>query len=160
MAKKSKNKKSKKTVGVDKLKIQKREPRKRVESDEWYVATFEAAGVKHNERYDNDYLEVKFALGKCEAESGDALKDFKIQGRFSLPITPGKIAYEIITGIVGRDLDVDEDVNLKAYYGEKFKIFIEDSDKDDDDGQAWQRITKVKAAKKSKKKKSKKKSKK
>lgn len=152
----ARNKNSKKTsrkgvatVNVGDLKITAPPPRRRVEPDELYYATFESAEVKDGRSGDDKYLQLAFKLTKHSInvleDSNDSAEGMPIYGQISLPITVGSKGAKMIAGIIGREVDVDDNINLKAHYGKKYKVLIVDKKSKDEEGRPWQKIDSVKS---------------
>lgn len=147
------------TVKVDDLKVRASPPRRRVEPDELYRATFESAEVKESRSNigDNDkYLQLQFKLTKHSMNtlenSDDSADGMPIYAQVSLPITVGSKSSKIIAGIIGKEVDVDDNINLKAHYGKTYKVLIVDKKSKDEEGRPWQKVDSVKQiAKKNKK---------
>ena len=136
------------------LVVQEKIPRKRVEPDDWYEAKLTNAEVKESTFGKGDYLQLDFEFTETEDnvdEGGDSAKGLMISGIFGLPMRVDNKAYKAITAIVGSELQVEDEVDLPAFYGHTFMIFIEDKDSTDDDGLAWQKISKIRKPRRKKK---------
>jgi len=141
------------TSSIENVTIVKAQPRRRVEPDAWYQAQFKEAAIKESKKYpDSEYMQLDFVLAEhednvCEDEVTSAA-GMMINGLFSMPVTPKRTSFKVLSGMVGHTLEPDESVNLKSMYGNVFRVFIADTDRLDEDGEPWQTITLVKPIKK------------
>lgn len=157
--KKDKGTKKGKRVKPSKIPVTKRPPPPFVESHEWYKAKFEAAEVR--EGLYGDYLLLKFELlDGYKENSEESAKGLKTNAFANLPVYPDSPQYEFLSAIVGEEFDIGDDIDLTPFYGDKYKVFIEDAKKKKKDGSKKQSISKIKVFKKSSKSKGKKKGKK
>lgn len=163
---KRKSRKRKSTKGKKKaksrdlsIKVHESKPRKRVEPDEMYYAELQDIELKESIRYPgSEYLQLTFELLDHPAnvdENGNLAKGITFRGMWGLPATPKSKCFKMLCGLAGRTLKADEELDLEAYKGNKYKVMISDSEKADDEGQLWQNVTVVKALNKKKRKKKK-----
>ena len=126
-------------------------PRRRVEESEWYYGVLVAAEVKpsHLGEPGDMFLQLDFKLTK---HSQNILEDGKssaegmpISGLYSLPPRVGNKAHKILSALQGHELKQDEEVNVKAHIGKKFKVLIKDKTTRDDTGAFWQKVELIKA---------------
>lgn len=143
----SKKGKDKPKKSLGRLKIGKEVKSIQPNDHEWYNAKFDDAELKEGQY--GDYLQLKFVLTDGELEDGS-----DANGKFQYAFADAKIpygspSYEIVTAIIGKELDEDDDLDLEAYYGQKVQVFIVvEEDKDN----TRSKITKIRPIKKNKKK--------
>lgn len=129
------------------FKIEKREPRRIVEED-WYVAKMLKAEVKDSKPpYEGQYVSIEFELVDSEDNvytDGSSAAGLKLSTRITLPIRVGRKSHVLLSGIVGHELAVDEEIDMTPFYGHKFRVFVENGKHADDDGTPWQNIAKIK----------------
>jgi len=143
--------KKKKTNG-SKIKVLESTPIIRVEPDEFYMAKLIEAEVRDSKKFvGTQYLWLNFELLKNKMNVQEDGKSSAVGARFSgtwgLPPTPKKKSYKILCALVGRKLSADDEVDVKAHLGKKYKVMISDSENTNDDGQFWQNISTLKAVK-------------
>lgn len=149
-------KKKKKSNGVYKMQPEKEFPL--FEDKCWYRAKFEEH--EENEGKFGPIVFLKFKVLSGEMEDGSEAKGQNAMAMVPAELTPTSKFYEFVEVFNGEELDVDDEIDIKAFYGTKCEIFVEShAKKKRENGKPYQNVTAVRIPKK-KKKKSKKKSKK
>ena len=144
--------KKQKTSSVDKLVVQKSKPRVRVEPDNWYVGKLLTAEVKESKLFGGEYIQMDFELTKhpdnvCE-DGVTTAAGLRVGANWALPVSFKRKVYKVLCGITGKTLEIDEHVNLKAYYGKTYRLLIVDKENKDESGNPWQNVSLVKPLKK------------
>ncbi len=127
------------------------------EDKEWYKAKF----IDHNEDEGKFgpiiFLQFKILTG--EMQDGTPARGRECRALLPAKLTPSSKLYDFVKVFEdGRELDIEDVVDLEAYYGKIVKVFVEHG-KEDAEGRPYQNITGIRPYKSSKNK-SKKKSKK
>jgi len=140
-----KNKKKKGNQGGIMLKAQKDQNRL-LEANEWYKAVFEKADVKEGDY--GDYVIMEFKLSNGYFEDGEmSAKGWKCSALLGMRLEPKQPLWDFAKVFTKGKLEIDDDIDLTAYYGKKYRVFIENIQKGDN---IRSRITKIKADKKKK----------
>jgi hypothetical protein len=114
---------------------------KRVVPDMYYTAKF--TEIKEVKGKFGPCLKLRFAMLNGETEDGESAKDVEIDAFLPANLNPKHEAYKVVCTIVGKDLAVDDVIDLNSYIGKKYKVFIEDNNRQREDGEYYQKITKV-----------------
>ena len=143
-----KNKKKKKTAnGVYKMEKEKEFPL--FENKLWYKGKFE----EHEEgtgQY-GPILFCKFKILSGEMEDGTDAKGQTCMAMLPAELNPKSKLYEFVRVLEGSEIDIDDEIDIKAYYGQKVQVFIENAKKKRDNGKLYQNVTEIKKMKKKKK---------
>lgn len=145
----AKDLKKTKLAPAGKLTAVKDVPIKRVEPDEWYMARF--TDVTMGKGTYGPYLKLTFKLLKGTLEgSEDSAKGHMVNRMVDATLSPSKPLWKIASGIIGREPEMDEEVDLKAFLGGKYRILIKDRipKKDAQDQRIFQMVETVKGLKK------------
>lgn len=147
MAKTKKNKK-KKNEGVmaDRLQARKDEPYTNFESHEWYVGRFDGCEVKQGQY--GEYLILGFTILNGELEDGKPAKGRKCNLLSDAALMPSRQLWEHVSVLIGREPDIDEEVDLTAFYGKKYKVHITNEKDKKNPDVVYSRIKKLKRYKK------------
>jgi len=117
----------------------------RLENKEWYPAKLLAAEV--GEGKFGQWIRLEFEVTGGQSEDGEDAKGCTVSMFTDFCCAPGKLLYNAICALSGqKELDVDDELDVEAYYGEKVKVFVED--KVPKKGEAYngrQNVTAVKA---------------
>lgn len=113
-----------KTVKVNSIKVQKDAPIKRVEPDEWYKAEFTKAEIDQG-KY-GPWIKMTFKLLSGQTEEGQDARGLTINAMMDATISPSKPLWKIVAAMLGREPKIEEDVDLTAFYGERFRVFVSD----------------------------------
>ena len=124
-------------------------------SHEWYKAEFSEGEIKDGKF--GEYLLLKFKLKNGELQDGNSADGHTICAFSSIELHKGTDAHDIMSGIIGHELEEDEELDLTSHYGVMVEGFVE-VDKKKGSKDEFAKITKVRTLKSSKKKSSKKKS--
>lgn len=115
---------------------------------EWYIGKF----TKHDigKGVYGDYVKLQFTILKGEMEDGSDAKGKQCSAMMNAEINPKSKLFEFVQVFEdGRELELDEVIDLSSYYGKVVKVFIEDrKKKGDDDDKRFQNITKIRNLKK------------
>jgi len=148
---KKKGKKKGKKVTVDSIPVEERE-NIRFEPDEWYRAEFEEAEIREGDY--GKYVLMKFSLLNGYKENSEqSAKGLRCTALMNGKITEGSDFWKFATVLAGREPKIGKSFKLSAYFGNKYKIFIEDVNikKGKRKGETMQKVTKIRALKKKKK---------
>ena len=139
--------KEKKKVSVSSLLATEGEPRKYVEPDEWYKATFEKA-ESGTGNY-GPYIKFFFKILDGQLEnSSESAKGRQMQTIIDANLSPGRKLWEWLKIMINEEPKIGKDYDLTAFYGEKFRILIRDKKKKQDTtGPRYQTIDGIKRPK-------------
>jgi hypothetical protein len=134
----------KKVPNLSKLKAEKEAPRVFVESDEWYKAELEKAESRAGNF--GPYIQFTFRLLTGVKEgSQESAKGTRISRIMDATLAPNKPLWDWATVMLGKELKVDDNFNLTAYLGEKFRVLVSDKQqKKGSDGKRYQEVRKIK----------------
>lgn len=148
----SKPKKDEPNVG--KLVVTKEKPQTLFQSHEWYIAKFKQADIGQG----NFGPYVKFLFGATEGVLEDGETEIEGEKLASILVnydmSIGSKMYTMVASVIGRDPDIDEEIDLRPYYGNPYLIMLENK-KDKKSDVVRSNIIKVKIAPGSTKKKTK-----
>ena len=124
------------------LKMQKDKPMEFLNDSEWYVGKL----VEHTveDGMYGPFVKMTFQILSGETENGNDAKGKKINAMMDATLSPKSKLYPVVKALMGKEPPMGKTIDLKAYYGKKVKIFIEDKKKKNDDGKRYQNVTKVK----------------
>lgn len=122
------SKKSRKS-GVGKVRIGAKSTA-RVEPDNWYTAVFEEAETGGGQY--GDYIMLHFTLkGGYFEDSEKSASGWKKAAFVNLnedgEVPVGSKGAKFLETIVGDSAEEDEELDLTPYYGNKYKVFVEDT---------------------------------
>jgi hypothetical protein len=137
----------KSNLGKGKLRVVKDREFPPFEDKEWYVGKF----VDHTE-FSGKFgtcLRLNFKVLRGEMANGTDAKGQKVSAMVTAELTPkSKLMNYIAVFSEGKDFDVDDVIDIKAYYGKIVKIFIENGKSKGENGKPYQNVTAVKEFKK------------
>jgi len=136
----------KKKVSVSNLLATEGEPRKYVEPDEWYKATFEKAEPGTGNY--GPYIKFFFKIldGNIE-NSSESAKGITMTTIIDANLSPGRKMWDWLKVMVGEEPKIGQNYDLTAYYGDKFRILIRDKKKKPDSTTRYQFIDGIKRPK-------------
>lgn len=148
--KKGKGKKKGKKVTVDSIPITEKQEI-RFEPDEWYKAEFDEAEVRDDGQY-GPYAIMQFKILNGNLENGNKAKGLRCSAMMGAVIAEGSEFWKFATAFAGREPKIGKTFKLSTYFGNKYKIFIEDHTpkRGKRAGQTMQRVKKIKKLKKKK----------
>lgn len=113
---------SKKKKGI--IKVLKERELVYFEPDEWYPAKF----IEHEigDGQYGEYVIMGFEFLGGELENGQPAKGLRLSAIMNNECAPETTLYDFIKVIMGETPDVDEEVDLSAYYDTKVRVFVED----------------------------------
>jgi len=118
---------------------------------EWYKAKFVDAEVKEGKYGEYAILKFEILNGYMEDEETEA-KGRNANMLVDCKVYPGSGMFNFIEKIAGETPDVEDDIDLTAYYGTKCEVHFENKEKKDGSGDVNSNINKVRLPKKKKKK--------
>jgi hypothetical protein len=133
-------------VNLKRIVVIKERPRQLPESHEWYPSVFQAAKIIEAKFGPMAALEFKLTGGKFTG--GESAKGYIAKAFVGLELTPTSKLMSYVTVMNGGNpIDIGDEIDLTAYYGEKFDVFIELKERPDRKGVVATRdsITKIAA---------------
>lgn len=134
-------------LGKGKLRVVKDREFPPFEDKEWYVGKF----TEHSES-DNKFgtcLRLNFKILRGELANGQSAKDRLCNAMLSAELSPKSKLFAFVTVLSGgKELDLNDVIDLKAYYGKIVKVFIESGKKAGPSGKPYQNVTAIKTFKK------------
>lgn len=137
----------KKAVSKSVFVVEKDKPFPLFEDKEWYSGKFIGHETKDGLYGPSVILKFK-ALGG-EMSDGESAVGREVQGLMNATLAPKQKLYGFVTVLAGRDLEIDEEVDLKSYYGKKVMMFIENRAKKGTD-KVFSNVTAIRERKKKK----------
>ena len=141
---------TKKARDIGALKVKPKKERMTLESHEWYRARFIKAEV--NEGKNGDYVRFQFEClsGMCEDGVTSAKGQF-VSCMASYDMSVGSKMYDFASGILGGEPAEDDEVDLRAHYGDTVEVNVVTEAKKGTDN-IYSNVVKIRQAKKKKKK--------
>lgn len=139
-------KKEAEDVGV--IKVTPKKERKNLESLEWYKARFRGAELKDGSR--GDYVRLTFEILSGVCEDGSSAKGQLVSALASYDTSIDSKFYTFLAGILGKDPEQDEEIDLKPYYGETYEVNVE-VEKKKGQSEAYTNVKKIRIPKDKKK---------
>ena len=133
------------------LKVTKEKPRVNLQSYEWYPAEFVKAEVGDS-KFGGQYLRLQFKI--LEGVCGDGETDAEgtlTSALCDADITQGSKSYDFVAGILGRDPDLKEVLDISPYYGDTYEVNIV-TEKKKGQEKAHSNVVAIRSKKKTKKK--------
>lgn len=131
----------------------------RLESHEWYKARLDDVVFKDG-RYGEIVL-LNFEILSGETEEGGDANGLKTSFLSSADLSPSSKLYPVVQVFEGgREIDMDEQIDLEAYIGKKVEAFVQDSEPKKGSDEIYQNVTKIRNLKRKKKRRKKKRRKK
>ena len=135
-------------VKLTSLKVQKDAPMRRAEPDEWYKAEFTKAELGKGNF--GPYIKMTFKLLSGQTEDGQDARGLTINALTDAVISPSRPLWKFAAAMLGREPKIEEDLDLTAFYGEKFRVFVTDRvpKKGATNQKVYQHVTTIKRLKK------------
>ena len=91
---------------------------------EWYRAKFEKHEIGEG-KY-GPWIRMIFTVLSGELENGDPAKGNTVSLFTNAECYPGSLLYHAVEVLSGDEPEVDDEIDMEAYYGTKVKVFVED----------------------------------
>lgn len=117
----------KKSVNASTFRVEKDKPFPLFEDKEWYPGKFIGHEMKDGMYGMSVILKFK-ALGG-EMTDGESAVGREVQSMMTATLAPKQRFYSFVRVLAGTELEEDEVIDLKAYYGKRIMMFIENRPK-------------------------------
>jgi len=111
----------------------------------WYKAKFKE--FEESEGKFGPLLHLTFEMLTGEMADGSPAKGKECRAMLPQELTPKGKLYAFVKIFEGKDLAIDDVVDLSAYKGKKVLVFVENGTKEREDGTPYQNVTAIKKMK-------------